>query len=37
VGTDVLESHVEELAVVRKFEGHPGNDVLVAVMSFLET
>jgi hypothetical protein len=33
VGTYSLELHVGQLAIVHKFEVHPGSDVLVVVFS----
>jgi hypothetical protein len=35
--TDILESHVGWSVIVPEFQRHPGNDTLVAVISFLET
>lgn len=32
-----LESHVGWLLVVLEFQGHPGNDILITVISFLKT
>jgi len=32
-----LESHVGWLLIVHEFQGHPGNDILVTVISFLKT
>jgi hypothetical protein len=37
VGTDILESRVGGSAIVREFHIHPGNDTLLAVISFSET
>ena len=32
-----LESHVGWLLIVLKYQGHPGNDILITVISFLKT
>jgi hypothetical protein len=37
VGTDILESGVGHSVIVPEFQTHPGNDTLLAVISFLET
>lgn len=36
-GTDFLESHVEQSAIVPESQGLPGNNAFIAAFSFLET
>jgi RNA binding exosome subunit len=36
-GTDILELCVGQSAIVPEFQGHFGNDILIAVISFSET
>jgi len=36
-GTDISVSYVGQSVIVPTFQGYPGNDILIAVISFSET
>jgi len=35
-GTDISEPYIGQSVIVPTFQGHPGNDILIAVISFSE-